>query len=252
MNYSNKLEEWKAKASILGILDDFVFGVENKTEGYYDKYDNFQVRELDEKIVTLERYTGKHKELELPPVYKIQDSAFSRNTIIEKITIPESVHDLGHYVFRYCFSLKEVIIKGDIKLLPMETFLNCVNLHNIILNESLLNIWQDVFFNCESLEDIKLPKSLSMLDNDVFCNAGIRKLIIPENVDIIGSNCFSSDKLEHLEIHSKSNILFLGSDRGEKVLTGQNIKSIKVREINYEALKKVTPEKLHNIIEIIK
>lgn len=46
----------------------------------------------------------------------IDECAFSRNTLLEEITIPETVNTLGDYAFNKCSSLKKIYYKGTVKM----------------------------------------------------------------------------------------------------------------------------------------
>lgn len=81
---------------------------------------------------------------------------------IEKITIPDSVVELGEGAFEYCKKLKEVVFIGDSKLTEFcSTFYNCFSLQNIIIPRTVKRFSDAAFLGCTALENVFYDGTIS-------------------------------------------------------------------------------------------
>lgn len=81
---------------------------------------------------------------------------------IEKITIPDSVVELGEGAFEYCKKLKEVVFIGDSKLTEFRgTFYNCFSLQNIIIPRTVKRFSEAAFLGCTALENVFYDGTIS-------------------------------------------------------------------------------------------
>ena len=81
---------------------------------------------------------------------------------IEKITIPDSVVELGEGAFEYCKKLKEVVFIGDSKLTEFRgTFYNCFSLQNIIIPRTVKRFSDAAFLGCTALENVFYDGTIS-------------------------------------------------------------------------------------------
>ncbi len=139
----------------------------------------FQKREDDSIIIT--GYKGNRTEITVPEkigkdtVTAIGEYAFSpyaprimqdarafRKTIT-RITLPESVCEIGANAFSYCEELRSVNIPHGVAVIA-----------------------EGIFFRCVRLEEIEIPDSVKIINNDafMFCNS-LKSLVIPEGVEQI-------------------------------------------------------------------
>ncbi|MBQ9806295.1 MAG: leucine-rich repeat domain-containing protein [Clostridia bacterium] len=81
--------------------------------------------------VTVTAYLGKSKEVVLPthidglPVLAVFDRAFSQNTDITSITLPEGVESIGWFAFSGCTSLQTVTLPASVQTISYGAFDNC-------------------------------------------------------------------------------------------------------------------------------
>lgn len=140
------------------------------------------------------------------PVTAIAQSAFAGSSLT-KVTIPDTVTEIGSAAFSYCHKLREVAFSGECKLeylaqgmfayctslqeitVPDSVtvigplcFYECSYLSSVTLPEGLLKIRYEAFENCSSLTEISLPSTLIMIGYLAFYNAGLTYIIIPDSV----------------------------------------------------------------------
>ena len=86
-------------------------------------------------------------------VTQIDRDAFDGNTHLERITVPESVTDLGSS-FGGCSSLKSVAIGGKIKMLRTYCFSDCTSLEKVYFAESPEQIISYAFSDSKNIKDV--------------------------------------------------------------------------------------------------
>ena len=103
-------------------------------------------------------------------VKKICDCAFWESSLFE-ITIPDSVTEIGSAVFNFCKNLREITIPDSVTRLGSS------------------------FQECPSLKSATLSCGLTRIEHGMFTNSGLRSIVIPEGVTMIGQQAFSGCKL---------------------------------------------------------
>ncbi len=96
---------------------------------------------VDEKTVILLGYTGTDTELILPDGYNgsnymIYSYAFSYNTSIKSVSIPDSVTGIGAHAFRGCTSLKNITISDSVEYIRVCAFYGCTSLTSITFEDT--------------------------------------------------------------------------------------------------------------------
>ena len=100
---------------------------------------------------------------------------------LKKVSIPDSVTEIGHYAFR-----------------------NCRNLVSVEIPESVINIGHHAFAGCWSLKEIKLPSHLKELSKYLLENSKVESIDIPSEVESIGEGAFlGCDALALVKITGK-------------------------------------------------
>lgn len=109
---------------------------------------------------------------------------------------------------------EEIVVPSAYNGLPIiriasRAFENNVNLKKIILPDTLLYIDNFAFAGCTALEYINLPDSLENIFRCVFSNSGIKKLDMPDNVDLDSFACADCPNLESVKLPKNLNHLSL-------------------------------------------
>lgn len=84
-------------------------------------------------------------------VVSINFQAFSSNTNLETITIPQTVESIGSWAFMDCSNLKQVKLNEGLKVIEDGAFSGCVALEEINLPDSLEEIGEWAFSGCEKI-----------------------------------------------------------------------------------------------------
>ena len=140
--------------------------------------------------------------------------AFDDCSNLISITIPNSVSVIGVCAFQDCTSLASITFPNSLVSIDAYAFSNCSSLTSVFIPKEVnsLNynsyhasdpesLWGNPFYGCTSLEEIVVDPENSTFDSRNDCNAiikgstlitGCKNTIIPESVDEIGLEAFTS------------------------------------------------------------
>ena len=176
--------------------------VSEKSVNVYDPNDvydlaNYTFRRLENETVEIVKYNGSMSDLILPPsdfsgaaITAISDYAFSRNSNIRHVIIPEGIRTIGASAFSSCTKLVSVDIPSTVTVIPEGAFTFCSALNEIALPEGLLSIGNSAFSYCESLIGLKLPGTLQSIGEKAFTSIKGLQLEVPSSVRSIGEGAF--------------------------------------------------------------
>ncbi len=146
---------------------EFVYTV--KEDGYasIDGYSGDKsTLKIPEKIGENNEYTVKY----------ISTDAFTNDTALKKVIIPDSVKVIGKYAFSGCENLKTVELSEGLSEIGFGAFFKCYALKNIDLPKSLEAIGYSAFEDCKRLKDMKIPENCTNIGEDAFL--GCENLIL--------------------------------------------------------------------------
>jgi hypothetical protein len=107
--------------------------------------------------VEIIKYTGSQQTVNIPPmmeeipVTSIGREAFSDNTSLTSVTIPDSVINIGERTFWSCTSLTNITIGNRVTGIWRKAFQNCASLTSVIIPSSVTEIGTEAFFGCTGL-----------------------------------------------------------------------------------------------------
>ena len=121
----------------------------------------------------------------------IHESAFYQCTSLTNINIPNNLISLGDACFKFCYVLNNIVLPDTLKSIDSEAFSHCSSLTSIIMPDTVESIGRRVFVGCSSLITVKLSNILTEIPENTFtgCDA-LGKVIIPATVTKIESNAF--------------------------------------------------------------
>ena len=126
----------------------------------------------------------------LPGTKVICDNAFDMNSLC-KVTIPNSVTNIGYKAFYHSSFLHEIIIPDSVTSIGDKAFSDCESLEEITIPDSVTSIGNRVFENCKSLKEITIPDSITSIGNRAFENCkSLKEITIPDSVTSIGNWAF--------------------------------------------------------------
>lgn len=145
-------------------------------------------------------YNGAGGVVSIPAGVKYISSAFSNNSSITEVVIPETTTDIGSFAFYGCNQLTTVLMPDTVTSITRYAFAGCQQLCNIEVSNSLQHLGERAFTSCILLRSIILPDTLTSLgtpDMD-HLSAGIfsdcmflRSVILPKTLTYIPRECFT-------------------------------------------------------------
>ncbi len=165
-------------------------------------------------------------------VTKIADSAFAgtsseRNTLLTKVTLPDTLTEIGSDAFAYCSSLVQVIFPNSLKKIGDRAFLCCSNFKKLGVLPANITLGDRAFdsitFESEALiipGDAHLGRTFksartkatvfgegitSLASEEFYSNRVATKIILPSTCSSVSLNAFNSaDKLQDIYLLSDS------------------------------------------------
>lgn len=149
-------------------------------------------------------------------VTKIPDALLYNCVGLKKITIPNTITEIGKYAFQYS-GLTEISIPESITDIGIWAFANCSQLNTVYFNaincnningafyscdaltkavfgDRVTRIPESLFMNCKNLKEIQISESVKEISKYAFYSTGIAELTIPMNVIKIGESPFGNCK----------------------------------------------------------
>ena len=128
---------------------------------------------------------------------------FAINHEIEIVLLPEGLISIGKHSFYNCHKLKRIIIPKSVRIMENNPFSNLTNIqvenrspYFVHRDGALYNKTMTTLFYYEhgsGLKDLVIPEGVTIIGRHSFYNCQtIRKITIPESVKIIGYNPFTN------------------------------------------------------------
>ena len=114
------------------------------------------------------------KECVIPEIYKnrpvtaISSETFKDCSLLESITLPNSITDIDDSAFRDCTSLKNITLPENLKYLGPNVFNGCSSLESITLPKGINVINTGLFKGCTSLKTININGGIEKIYNVAF------------------------------------------------------------------------------------
>ncbi|MDR1891876.1 MAG: leucine-rich repeat domain-containing protein, partial [Oscillospiraceae bacterium] len=152
---------------------------------------------------TVTGYTGNETNVKVPPliagipVLKIGASAFSGNTALMSVTLPESVTTVETSAFRNCVGLIDLTLLNGTQLIGDSAFYGCAKLSELFLPASVTAIAQNAFGYCVSLTAVTFEtgSALVTVGNNAFANCQkLISMVLPDGLQTVGTGAFMTCK----------------------------------------------------------
>lgn len=115
------------------------------------------------------------------PVTIIGEYAFQNQTVLESVTIPDSIITVRPWAFSGCTALSQVVFQNNMEKFESKVFENCTSLTSLTVPDSVNNITGDAFLGCSSLTTLTFTKDskLKTLAVNAFKDTAITELRLP-------------------------------------------------------------------------
>lgn len=136
--------------------------------------DGIQYSVKSDGTARIEGYSSSALHLTLPseidgmPVNEIAATAFFSNTGLVRVTLPDSITQIGKQAFQSCSNLISVVLPSGLQEIPVSCFDGCQALQSVFLPDSLREIGDYAFRGCTMLGKIQIPASLQKIGEDAF------------------------------------------------------------------------------------
>ena len=74
------------------------------------------------------------------------------------------------------------------------------NVEEVVIPDSVTRIGEGAFRNCENLSEVEIPDSVTAIGDYAFCEAGLKKLVIPQGAEIGWYAFTGCDDLTYVEL----------------------------------------------------
>lgn len=171
------------------------------------------------------------KEVTVTNSEMIPASAFAGCTSLKKITLSDTVKEIGNDAFRGCSKIETAILGSSLVTVGDNAFKDCSALTAISLPDSLRSIGKYAFAYCSRLYSIEIPDGMSAISYGAFENCKkLSTVYIPSSVATIGeyafNNCDSLVTVDMSGVKTVCNYAFYDCDSLHRVTIPNTIESI--------------------------
>jgi len=167
---------------------------------------------IEDGEITITGYSGDYRveELAIPaqingyPVTKIDDKAFGCGlwtvSYVKKITIPDTVKEIGASAFARHDNLEEFSFPSVLEKIGEQAFIETA-IKELSLPETLKEIGAYAFCSCDYITEIVLPDSVTMIGESAFAECGnVKKVVLPSGLGRIEASVFCGTQITAIEI----------------------------------------------------
>lgn len=147
------------------------------------------------------------------------------NVTATEYNVPEGVTAIGDYAFTNNTTIKDVVLPETVTELGRA--FDQSHVKKVVLNEGLEQIDSRAFRETYELETVVIPSTVKTIADNAFQKSYIEEIVIPATVETIGETAFGASKLKKVTIEGNTSIqgyAFRGCpDLEEVYLNGDNV-----------------------------
>ena len=157
----------------------------------------------------LKQYKGSDGAVEIPAgVTAIGDGVFRYSYTLTEVILPDTVTEIADTAFQSCMELVRIRIPDSVKKPGRYSY--CKKLREVRLPAGLDRIGAYMFHGCSALRAIEIPESVTAIGDSAFDGCPLEKIRIPEGVTEIGDSAFSQCSVLR-EIRLPEGLVSIGS-----------------------------------------
>ncbi len=163
-------------------------------------YDNGALYSADKTTLVLFTNSTATTFTALPSTVMILSNAFSGNTALTTVVLPEGLREIGASAFAGCTALTTVNIPKSVETIGENAFDGCRRLSSVTFAADGivdLVIGDEAFAN-SGLTTVELPVRTISVGNRAFASSELRQITLPEGLISIGDAAFESSRVERV------------------------------------------------------
>ena len=135
-------------------------------------------------------------------VTSVDEKAFANNTMLTKLTLPETITVFGQGSFTNCSAMTDINIPAIIQEIPSACFAQCKKMATFTQPQQVKTIGPLAFANCANAKTIELNEGITSIGNRAFLGCtSLTEMTLPSTVNQIGENAFlKASKLTKIHI----------------------------------------------------
>ena len=141
------------------------------------------------------------------------DEIFRYCNSLKKVVLPSSLTNLGYYAFYECANLEEVVLPDGLTTIAHEAFYNCRKLSKVNIPSSVTNLSSWIFAECTNLKTIDLSTmtGVNRIPEYMFYRTGLTSVVIPANITNINNEAFYDTPLKSVVFEDGSKLATIGN-----------------------------------------
>lgn len=96
--------------------------------------------------------------------------SWNTNTTLTKITLPDTVKEIGVSAFQECINLQDFNMPSNLKIIRANSFRGCRSLTSITFKTDIELMESYAFIDCENLQTVNVNGKINHIDNGCFYN----------------------------------------------------------------------------------
>lgn len=160
----------------------------------------FLFNPIEDHTYSIVGYEGDEPNVVIPDnfggtkVTVICDKVFTGHSEIVSVTIPDTVTDMGEFVFEGCYNLKHIRLSAELRYLWGYTFCRC-GIEEIMLPDKLRSIPPFAFKECKNLKRVVCGADMKKIYSWAFAGCDSLKEVIHNDEVEISPDAFKDKEL---------------------------------------------------------
>ena len=151
-----------------------------KIEGIYSSMPSFRK-------LTIHKHNPYYKSIDNVIYSKDGKELISGRLARETVFVSKRVQKVSKSAFEGNQKVDGVVFEGKLEALPENCFAMS-GVYFVVFPKTLKEIEAGCFKHCRYIEEMEIPKTVQYIFQDAFYGCGLKKLIVPQSVKLIGRN----------------------------------------------------------------
>ena len=155
---------------------------------------------IEDHTYSIVGYEGDESDVVIPENYGgikvtvICDKVFTGHSEIVSVTIPDTVTDMGEFVFEGCYNLKHIKLSSELRYLWGYTFCRC-GIEEIVIPDRLRSIPPFAFKDCKHLKRVVCGTDMKKIYSWAFAGCDSLKDVTYNDDVVVSPDAFKDKEL---------------------------------------------------------